>query len=153
MAKPEKSIWRTSVTANKTATEDKAAKLRALRLADEATKRDSGAWGEYAVREVTHRSTGAVFVHWWKGKAGPKFVKPPRPPGLLATEHQAYAAWLSGAPAEQFSQRTIAWNLSKAEAERIKAERLAAHAEAGATVINAAAAPGTAAPETAAAEG
>lgn len=141
MAKPEKSIWRSSVTANKAATEDKAAKLRALRLADEASKRDSGAWGEYAVREVTHRPTGAVFVHWWKGKAGPKFVKPPRPPGLLAAEHQAYVAWLGAAPADQFSQRIVAWNLSKAEAERIKAERLAAHSEAGAAVINAQPAP------------
>ena len=134
--KPEDTLWRTTSAARKATVDDRSAKLRALRLAHEADRREAGAWGDLSVREVKHEPSGEVFVHYWKGKAAPKFQKPARAPGLTAAEHAAYCDWVSRHAADEFRQSAVAWNLSKAEALRIKQERLAAHAAANLTVIN-----------------
>ena len=134
--RPEDTLWRSTAAAQKATMNDRAAKLRELRLAHEATQREAGAWGDLAVREVVHEPTGAVFVHYWKGAAAPKFKKPTRAPGLTAPEHAAYCDWVGRHDSEEFRQNAVAWNLSKAEALRIKRERLSAHAAANLRVIN-----------------
>jgi hypothetical protein len=138
--KPESSVWRSLTAEKKGVVDNRAAKLRELRLADEAARREAGCWGDLTVREVTHEPTGAVFVHYWKGGAGPVLHKPARVPGLSAAEHAAYVAWVERYPAEDFSQAKIAWNVSKSEALRIKQERIARHVAANVQVINGAAA-------------
>ena len=134
--RPEETLWRSTAAAHKTVMNDRAVKLRALRLAHEAAQRESGAWGDLAVREVVHEPTGAVFVHYWKGAASPKLRKPTRAPGLTAPEHAAYCDWVGRHEVDEFRQSAIAWNLSKAEALRIKKERLTEHAAAKLTIIN-----------------
>jgi hypothetical protein len=134
--KPENTAWRTTAEAAKATADERTAKLRELRLAHEAAQREAGAWGDLTVREVVHEPTGAVFVHYWRAGASPKLKKSPRAPGLSAPEHEAYCAWVGQHDPEEFRQSAVAWNLSKAEALRIKQERLAAHAAANATVIN-----------------
>jgi hypothetical protein len=138
--KPENSIWRSTAASQRTAAEDKTAKLRELRMADEAARREAGSWGDLTVGEVTHEPTGAVFVHYWKGKAKPNLEKPTRMPGLSAAEFAAFCDWIRGHNGRNFRHVIVAWNLSKDEALRIKQERIHRHSQANLRVVNAAAA-------------
>src|SRR3546814_5277407 len=46
----------------------KAERLRALRLAHEATRREAGIWGEMTVGEILHQASRSVFMQVWKGQ-------------------------------------------------------------------------------------
>jgi hypothetical protein len=107
--KPESTLWRSTAAVQKAASDGRAAKLRELRLADEAARREAGVWGELSVYEIVHAPTGAVFVHYWKN-TGPNLGKPTRPAGLAAPEFEAYRTWLRQHEGTNFRLAKVAWN-------------------------------------------
>jgi hypothetical protein len=116
----------------------KVAKLRELRLADDAARREAGTWGEMRVVEIAHEPTGEVFVLSWKGSKEPDLAKlcRTRPAELSVEEHERLQAWLDHHRVPIFQRSIIGWNLSRAEARRVKQERIASHKAGGSRVVN-----------------
>ena len=113
-------------------------KLRALRLSDEAARQAAGTWGEMSVGEITHRPTGEVFVHIWKGREAPDLEKLPgkRTTAKRADEHAQLTEWLLKHKLEGFEVTVLAWNLSEAEASRRQQAQVAQRLTAGLPVVN-----------------
>ena len=116
----------------------KLARLRDQRLAARAVSEAAGTWGEISVGEITHIATGAVFVHVWKGRQEPDLAKIHETRGLDRTpeEHQRMAAWLLQHRSKGFEHTLVGWNLSPAEAARLKLARMADHRASGRRVVN-----------------
>ena len=116
----------------------KLARLRDQRLAAQAERQAAGTWGEMSVGEIMHGPSGAVFVHCWKGRQELDLAKIQENRGQDRTpeEHQRLTAWLIKHRSKGFEQRLLGWNLSLAEANRIKSSRIAEHLAGGRTVLN-----------------
>ena len=116
----------------------KLARLRDQRLAAQAVREAAGTWGEISVGEITHLPTGAVFVHCWKGRQEPdlKKIHETRGQDRRPDEHQRMMAWLSQHRSKGFEQTLLGWNLSLAEANRVKMARIAEHLASGRHVVN-----------------
>lgn len=116
----------------------KVAKLRDLRLADDASRREAGTWGEMSVGEIAHEPTGEVFVLYWKGQKEPDLAKLQRTrfPELSIAEHERLQAWLDHHRMPVFQRSVVGWSLSRAEAKRLKRTRIAEHKASGFHVIN-----------------
>jgi hypothetical protein len=111
-------------------------RLRQQRLAHEQAQKDAGVWGDIAVGEITRDNK--VFLHHWKGHASPGLyaLAAKRPREMTAPEHEALVAWLKSGAYEGFAQKLVAWNITEAEALRVKAEHLARHRENGLDPVN-----------------
>src|SRR5262252_8314932 len=98
----------------------KMAKLRQLRLADDAARRAAGTFGDLSVIEILHEAAGEVFVLSWKGSKVPELARLSRirAPGLTLDEHERLQAWLEEAPMLDLKQTMVGWNMSTAEAKR-----------------------------------
>ena len=83
--------------AKKIEVESKTEKLRALRLAHEAARKEAGTWGEMTVGEIVHEATRSVFVQVWKGLNRPDPFRQhgARQVGIGATEWLAMTAWVN----------------------------------------------------------
>ena len=116
----------------------KTAKLRELRLANDAARREAGTWGEMSVEEIAHEPTGEVFVLFWKGSKEPDLgrLHRTRPADLSVAEHERLQAWLDHHRVPVFQRSLVGWNLSRAEARRIKQVRIAEHKAGGSRVVN-----------------
>jgi hypothetical protein len=116
----------------------KTAKLRELRLADDAARRAAGTWGEMSVGEIAHEPTGEVFVLSWKGSKEPDLARLHRTrlPELSIAEHERLQAWLVDRRMPVFQRSLVGWNLSRAEAKRLKEMRIAEHRARGSRVVN-----------------
>jgi hypothetical protein len=121
----------------------KTARLRGLRLAEDAARREAGTWGEMNVGEIAHEATGEVFVLSWKGSKEPDLARLHRTrlPELSIAEHERLQAWLVHHRAPVFQRSLIGWSLSRAEAKRLKQARIAEHKASGSHVMNDAALP------------
>ena len=110
--------------------------LRQQRLAHEETQKAAGLWGDMSVGLV--RWNNDVFVHCWKGRQELDLAKIQENRGQDRTpeEHQRLTAWLIKHRSKGFEQRLLGWNLSLAEANRIKSSRIAEHRAGGRTVLN-----------------
>jgi len=112
--------------------------LREQRLAHEAAQKAAGIWGDLSVGII--RRGNEVFVHYWKGEAlsiHKLVVK--RPKEIMASDYEALCAWLKAGRFEGFTQSLTGWNVTLAEAQRLKAEIIGSHASAGDRVVNVAA--------------
>ena len=118
--------------------QDKIDRLRGLRLAHEAARKDAGTWGDQMVGEIAHDASGTVYVQIWKGRRRPDPLlgSSARAAGVPSLDLPALAAWLKSTGENGFSRRVVASDLSKAEAQRIKATRIAENSAAGLKVIN-----------------
>ncbi|MEA2778646.1 MAG: hypothetical protein QOK29_190 [Rhodospirillaceae bacterium] len=118
--------------------QQKIARLRDLRLAAQAGREQAGTWGDISVGEITHRATGAVFVHCWKGRAEPDLEKIHQTRGLdrTADEHQRLKDWLLKHRTQGFDCALLGWNLSPTEASRVKQARISEHNALGHSVVN-----------------
>jgi hypothetical protein len=116
----------------------KTAKLRELRLADDAARRAAGTWGEMSVEEIAHEPTGEVFVLSWKGGKEPDLARLHRSrlPELSIAEHERLQAWLVHHRVPVFQRSLIGWNLSRIEAKRLKQARIAERKADGSRVVN-----------------
>src|SRR6266436_2323671 len=116
----------------------KLVRLRDQRLAAQAVREAAGTWGEFSVGEITHVPTGAVFVHCWKGRQEPDLTKIHEARGQDRTpdEHQRMTVWLLQHRSKGFEHTLLGWNLSVAEANRIKLARIAELIASGRRVIN-----------------
>jgi hypothetical protein len=113
-------------------------RLRDLRMADEAARKESGTWGELMVGEIVHSDTASVFVHVWKGPTRPDPVTAATARGakLVPEDWLALVAWKESRGADEFSSRVVRWNLSEDEALRAKEELIATHRAAGLEIVN-----------------
>lgn len=116
----------------------KTAKLRELRLADDAARRAAGTWGDMSVGEIAHEPTGEIFVLSWKGSKEPDLARLSRSrlPDLSVAEHERLQAWLVHHRVPIFERSLIAWNLSRAEAKRLKQARIDERKAGGSRVVN-----------------
>jgi hypothetical protein len=116
----------------------KTARLRGLRLAEDAARREAGTWGEMNVGEIAHEATGEVFVLSWKGSKEPDLARLHRTrlPELSIAEHERLQAWLVHHKVPVFQRSLIGWSLSRAEAKRLKQARIAEHKASGSRVVN-----------------
>ena len=116
----------------------KLARLRDQRLAAQAVREAAGTWGEISVGEITHVPTGAVFVHCWKGRQEPDLTKihETRGQDRSPDEHQRMTAWLLQHRSKGFEHTLLGWNLSVAEANRMKLARIAELNSNGRRVVN-----------------
>ena len=116
----------------------KTARLRERRLADAAARRAAGTWGDMSVGEIAHEPTGEVFVLSWKGSKELDLTRLPRSrlPELSAAEHERLHAWLVHHRIPVFQRSLIGWNLSRAEARRVKEARIAELKAGGSHVVN-----------------
>src|SRR5215470_7720624 len=116
----------------------KTVRLRELRLADDAARREAGTWGEMSVGEIAHEPTGEVFVLSWKGQKEPDLARLHRTrlPELSIAEHERLQAWLAHRRMPVFQRSLIGWSLSRAEARRVKQARIDEHRASGSRVIN-----------------
>jgi hypothetical protein len=118
--------------------ETKVEKLRMMRLADEAARKDAGTWGEMMVGEIMHEGTRSVFVQVWKGPSRPDPFRErrTRQPGVPASEWLAMTGWIKVRRATGFTQSVIARDISAEEAQKVAAARIEEHVSSGYTVIN-----------------
>jgi hypothetical protein len=118
--------------------EQKLLRLREQRLANEATRREAGTWGEMSVGEITNEDTGEVFVLHWKGQQIDDLVRlsGKRATTLTLDEHRHLTGWLARHEFEGFRQAIFAWDVTADEAKRLKLERIDSHRTAGRPVIN-----------------
>jgi len=116
-------------------------RLRALRLANEAARREAGTWGEMAVGEILHDGSRSAFVQVWKGQRRPDPLEGSRCTGVPADEWMAMVAWVNARKSIGFQKRIVAWDLSADEAKRVAQARIAELQAQGYTVINPAASP------------
>lgn len=116
----------------------KVAKLRELRLANDVARREAGTWGELSVREIAHGPTGEVFVFISRGRDELDLIKLSRmrAPDLSIAEHARLKEWLADRAPPDLVQTLIGWNLSRAEAARMKEVRIAEHKTDGRSVVN-----------------
>lgn len=116
----------------------KIAKLRELRLGNDAARRAAGTWGDMSVGEIAHEPTGEVFVLSWKGREMPDLVRMRRSrlPELSLVEHERLQAWLDRNEMPDFRQSLVGWSLSRVEAKRAKEARIAERRTSGCHVIN-----------------
>lgn len=116
----------------------KIAKLREQRLANDATRRVAGTWGDMSVGEIAHEPTGEVFVLSWKGRKTPDLTRllRSRLPELSIAEHERLRAWLVHQRVPIFHTALVGWDLSRAEARRIKQARITEHKTNGSHLIN-----------------
>jgi hypothetical protein len=116
----------------------KAERLRALRLAHEATRREAGIWGEMTVGEILHQASRSVFMQVWKGQRRPDPFEEggARRAGASAVEWAAILEWIGERNSPDFSQRIVAWDLNAVEARKILQARIAEHEAAGYAVTN-----------------
>lgn len=121
-------------------TESKTEKLRALRLADEAARKEAGTWGEMHVGEVTHEATKSVFVQVWKGAHRPDLFRQGgvRQVGVPAAEWLAITGWVKARRADGFEQSVLARDVSAEEARKVADARISQRLNSGYTVINSA---------------
>jgi hypothetical protein len=117
---------------------DKAERLRALRLAHEATRREAGVWGQMTVGEIRHEASNSVFMQVWKGQRRPDPFGEggSRRAGASAAEWSALLEWIAERNSPEFSQRIVAWDLSAAEARRVLKARIEEHQAVGLHVTN-----------------
>lgn len=113
-------------------------KLRELRLADEAARKEAGTWGLMIVGEVLHSASRSVYVQIWKGARRPDVAVAPsaRSAGVPPEDWTGLAAWIKSTRGQGLTRNVVAWSLSKAEALRVKALRIDENRVAGLTVIN-----------------
>jgi hypothetical protein len=125
-------------TAPTASEDDKIARLRQMRLANDSAKREAGTWGEMSVIEIAHEPSGEMFVLSWKGTRMPDLARLARlrPPGLPLDEHERLQAWLTERDAEDLKQSLVGWNLSAAAAKQAKETRIAAGKAGGRRVVN-----------------
>jgi hypothetical protein len=115
----------------------KMVRLRELRLADDAARREAGTWGDMSVGEIAHEPTGEVFVLSWKGSKEPDLARLHRRPAELSVaEHERLQAWLVHHRMPVFQRSLLGWNLSRAEAKRVKQARIAERKAGGSRVVN-----------------
>jgi hypothetical protein len=122
----------------KEASADKSERLRALRLAHEATQREAGVWGQMTVGEIVHQASNSVFMQLWRGQRRPNPFEEggARRAGASSAEWAAMLEWIAERNTPEFSQRIIAWDLSAAEARKILKVRVEEHQAAGVHVTN-----------------
>lgn len=110
--------------------------LKLKREAHELAQKEAGLWGEMSVGYIERQ--GAAFVHFWKTALPAEVFKITikKPKDITKTEHEALCGWLKAGRYEGFKQTISAWNLSEAEAERIKESLIAELAAKGTKVIN-----------------
>ncbi len=120
-----------------TATDKKIAKLRELRLADEAQRRAAGTWGGVSVGEFRHPTDDECFVILWSGRTAPNVETrlKAKSAGMTDAERAALVAWV-GTRAALFACTVVAVNLSETEANRVMQARIAEHRQAGRKVRN-----------------
>jgi hypothetical protein len=112
--------------------------LREQRLAHEAAQKAKGVWGDLSVGVI--RRGKEIFVHYWKGEAlSIHKLAAKRPKEITASDYVALCAWLKAGRFEGFTQSLTSWNVTVAEAQRLRAEIIGAHAAAGDCVVNVAA--------------
>jgi len=116
----------------------KMAKLRQLRLADDAARREAGTFGDLSVIEIADETSGEIFVLYWKGGMVPDLAKllRTRAPGLSLEEHERLQAWLAQHELPYLKQSQLGWNLSLAEAKRAKQARIDERKAGGHYVVN-----------------
>src|SRR3546814_20154811 len=87
----------------------KAERLRALRLAHEATRREAGIWGEMTVGEILHQASRSVFMQVWKGQRRPDPFEESgaRRAGASDIEWAAVLAWIGERKPQDFSTHTV----------------------------------------------
>lgn len=124
--------------AKKIEVESKTDKLRALRLAHEAARKEAGTWGEMTVGEIMHEATRSVFVQVWKGhnRPDPFRQRGARQIGIGATEWLAMTAWVNARRGEGFTNSVVAKDVTKEEAHKIAEARITHHDTEGYTVMN-----------------
>jgi hypothetical protein len=127
--------------AKPTPEDKKTERLRALRLAQEASRREAGTWGEMTVGEILHDASHSAVVQVWKGQRRPDPFEGKRSVGVPADEWLALLAWVNARKAVGFQKRIVAWDLSADEARRIAQARTAELQAQGYTVVNPAARP------------
>lgn len=111
-------------------------RLRALRLANEAARREAGTWGEMTVGEILHDASHSAFVQVWKGQRRPDPLEGHRCTGVPADEWSAMVAWVTARKSVGFQKKIVAWDLSPDEAKRVAQARIAELQAQGYTVIN-----------------
>jgi hypothetical protein len=116
----------------------KRAKLRQLRLADDAARRAAGTFGEISVIEILHATAGEVFVLFWKGSKPPELARLNRirAPGMTIEEHERLQAWLEDSPMLDLKQTMVGWNMSATEAKRAKQARIDQRKAGGLRIVN-----------------
>ncbi len=119
------------------AADKKIAKLREMRLADEAHRRAAGTWGDLSVGEFRHPTQDECFVIRWSGRTAPSVATQLKAKAacMTAAEGAALIAWV-GTRAPIFVCTVIAANLSENEANRVMQARIAEHRQAGRKVFN-----------------
>jgi hypothetical protein len=116
----------------------KMAKLRQLRLADDAARQAAGTFGDMSVIEILHEPSGEVFVLSWKGSKLPDLARLNRirAPGLTFDEHERLQAWLTDLQLPFVKQTLIGWNMSVVEATRAKQARIDERKAGGLRIVN-----------------
>lgn len=124
--------------AKKVAVATKTERLRALRLAHEAARKQAGTWGDMMVGEIVHEATRSVFVQVWKGPSRPDPFRQGavRQAGIGPAEWSAITAWVNSRHADGFSKCVLARDMTKEEAQRVAEARIAQHVNKGYTVMN-----------------
>ena len=103
----------------------KTERLRALRLAREASRREAGTWGDMTVGEIVHDASHSAFVQVWKGQRQPDPIEGRRSTSVLANEWLILRAWVHARKSVGFQKRVLARDLSTTEAKRIAQTRIA----------------------------
>jgi len=113
-------------------------RLRALRLAAEATRKEAGIFGDRTVGEILHPPTGTVYVHVWRGARRPDPLVAPSPQSAAvpASDWAALAAWAATDQLDTFLRRTVSVNLSSPEAVKVKAARISELRASSQKVVN-----------------
>jgi hypothetical protein len=116
----------------------KIAKLREQRLASDAARREAGTWGDLSVGEIVHGLSGEVFVLSWRGRMEPDLMrlKRTRSSEISVSEHERLQEWLTRRAHMSLTRSLVGWNLSRAEARRVKEARIAEHKATGRHVVN-----------------
>jgi hypothetical protein len=114
----------------------KIAKLRELRLANDAARRAAGTFGDMSVIEIQHETE--VFILSWKGSKLPELERLVRirAPGLSFEEHERLQSWLEDLPLLDLKQTLVGWNMSAAEAKRAKQARIDQRKAGGLRIVN-----------------
>lgn len=112
--------------------------LRALRLADEESRRAAGTWGEMTVGEIVHEDTHSVFVEVWKGSQRPDPFRPgaARGRGVPVGEWLVVTTWVNALREAEFSRTVIARDITEEAARKVVQARIAERLADGYKVMN-----------------